>query len=81
MYFKIKISCSCGCKYELNDSTTSVEIVCPNCQSTFNPADGEKLLTVLKTIHSLPESYSRPTSELGVEFITSPWEAATKNQQ
>lgn len=80
MYLKVKFRCACGCVAEYDGDTTADHIFCPNCGCSLPDEDSAKVLTALKSIHSLSEKYDEfpmPT----LTFVTSPLESFLGNQQ
>lgn len=53
MELKFKISCTCHCKYTVNEKLSTDKIICPNCGIEY--PHSAKLIAILNTAKDIPE--------------------------
>lgn len=53
MFFKIKVSCTCGCSYTVGQDIKTSKIICPNCGMEHPQSD--KLISLLKIASEIPD--------------------------
>lgn len=53
MELKFQISCTCRCKYNVNEKLSTDKIVCPNCGMEY--PHSAKLIAILNTAKDIPE--------------------------
>lgn len=59
MHFKVKVTCKCGCRYELASGKQSQEkkIACPNCGAEIPEKILPDLMSGLEYLGKIPDVY------------------------
>lgn len=52
MFLKVQITCTCSCKYVVNEKVSVDKITCPNCGKEYS--NSAKLLDILNTAKEIP---------------------------
>ena len=53
MVLRLRVHCTCGCKYDLSEEISTIKITCPNCD-TEHPQSA-KIIEMLKIAKDIPK--------------------------